>query len=374
MNIYLETILSLVFIFFIFSIIAYIIQEIVAINLEYRGRLLWRSMAQLLDGFRVAGRGLGKKPGLLNVAANTDALFDHPQIKTLRKQLDKLPSYIPSSNFALAVMDLVGKNVPAAAKTADLFTNIKLALQSRPAGSPEIYTVLENLVATSTGIKELQEKIENWFNDYMTRVTGWYKSNTVITIRIIAVVVTLFFNVNVLKLTREIYTNSQLRGVLTSAAENMQANQQLMDNYLGEGRAAAFDSIKAYYAPLLADTTKNPQQQASVKKAMADAQAAALDVYNRKSRASIDTLYSKITAAQIPLGWNGGVVNAILVKDAGGAVDGERSFWNIFWMLLGWAIAAGCISMGAPFWFDMLSKLVNVRRAGLIPGKDAVKK
>lgn len=373
MNTYLETILSLVFIFFIFSIIAYIIQEIVAINMEYRGRMLWRSLAQLLDGFRVQGRGLGKKPNLLNIASNTDLLFDHPQIKTLRKKLDKLPSYIPSSNFSLAVMDLVAKNVPPGSKTDDLFTNIKLALANRPANSAEIYTVLENLVVTSTGIKELQEKIENWFNDYMTRVTGWYKSNTVITVRIIAVAVTIFFNVNVLKLTHEIYTNSQLRGVLTSAAVNMEANQQLMDTYIGQARTAAFDSINAHYKPLI-ESAKTPQDTASFKKQMAEAQAGALDAYNKKSRASIDTLYSKISGAQIPLGWNGGVWNAILVKDAAGAVDGGDSFLNICWILLGWAIAAGCISMGAPFWFDMLAKLVNVRRAGLIPAKDAVKK
>jgi len=374
MNTYLETILSLVFIFFIFSIIAYILQEIVAINMEYRGRLLWRSMAQLLDGFRVAGRGIGRKSNLLtNAAANTNALFNHPQIKTLRKQLDRLPSYIPSSNFALAVMDLVGKNAPATAKTADLFTNIKLGLQNLPANSPEIYTVLENLVATSTGIKELQEKIEGWFNNYMTRVTGWYKSNTVITIRIIAVVVTLFFNVNVLKLTKEIYTNSQLRGVLTSAAMNVENNRQLMDVYLNQGRAAAIDSIAVHYKPLL-DSARTAQDSIAIKKRIADEQATAVDAYTKKSRASIDTLYQKINAADIPLGWNGGVLNSILVKDSSGNVNGGDSIINILWILLGWGIAAGCISMGAPFWFDMLAKLVNVRRAGLIPGKDAVKK
>ncbi|MEO6316676.1 MAG: hypothetical protein ABIU63_03630 [Chitinophagaceae bacterium] len=373
MNSYIETALSLVFIFFIFSIIAYIIQEIVAINLEYRGRLLWRSMAQLLDGFRVDGRGIGKKQVLPANSANTTALFDHPQIKTLRKQLNRLPSYIPASNFALAVMDLVSKNVPADAPAMHLFDKVKLGLKQLPAGSPEIYTVLENLVATSADIKELQQKIEQWFNDYMTRVTGWYKSNTVITIRIIAVAVTVFFNINVLKLTREIFTNAQLRGVLTSAAMNMEANQQLMDGYVNKARSAALDSVTAFYGASLS-AAKNAVDSTNINKKMADAQAAAADAYTIKSRAAIDTLYQQINTAGIPLGWNAGIAASILVKDATGKCAFAESFFNILWLLLGWAIAAGCISMGAPFWFDVLSKLVNVRRAGLVPATEAGKK
>lgn len=33
-------------------------------------------------------------------------------------------------------------------------------------------------------------------------------------------------------------------------------------------------------------------------------------------------------------------------------------------ILLGWLIAGIAISMGAPFWFDLLGKFVNVRNAG----------
>lgn len=51
MNNYLDTVLSLLFIFY-FSIITYIFQEIIAVNLEYYGRTLWKSLAQLQNGFR----------------------------------------------------------------------------------------------------------------------------------------------------------------------------------------------------------------------------------------------------------------------------------------------------------------------------------
>ena len=38
---------------------------------------------------------------------------------------------------------------------------------------------------------------------------------------------------------------------------------------------------------------------------------------------------------------------------------------------LGWLITALAISLGSPFWFDILNKLVKVRGSGLIPGATA---
>jgi hypothetical protein len=39
--------------------------------------------------------------------------------------------------------------------------------------------------------------------------------------------------------------------------------------------------------------------------------------------------------------------------------------------LLGWMLTILAISLGAPFWFDMLNKLVNVRSAGKSPDEAA---
>jgi hypothetical protein len=43
------------------------------------------------------------------------------------------------------------------------------------------------------------------------------------------------------------------------------------------------------------------------------------------------------------------------------------SFWNGAIMLAGWLVSGIAISMGASFWFDLLSKVVNVRNAGKPP-------
>ena len=37
------------------------------------------------------------------------------------------------------------------------------------------------------------------------------------------------------------------------------------------------------------------------------------------------------------------------------------------WTILGWLITAFAISLGAPFWFDLLNKLMQVRNSVAIP-------
>jgi hypothetical protein len=40
--------------------------------------------------------------------------------------------------------------------------------------------------------------------------------------------------------------------------------------------------------------------------------------------------------------------------------------------IFGWLITALAISLGAPFWFDLLNKFINLRNAGKNPDNPAV--
>jgi hypothetical protein len=373
MNNYLETALSLILIFFIFSIIAYIIQEILAVNFDYRGRILWQSLAQLIDKVAVQGRTFLKKSLPTAAATETNNFYDNPEIRSLKKNLSKLPSYIPAANFALAVMDMVSSKVPEASRKTDLFDNVKTGLASYVTARGDIFAIMKNLAATSADIKEFQQKLEDWYNEYMNRVTRWYKSHTVVTIRLIAVGITLFFNINVIKLTKEIFSNAQLRESLSGIAVKMAGDQQLMNTYYKQSITASIDSIDAANK-LLLDSAKTPLEKSTIAKKISDAKAAAVVAYNQKSSSAIDTLYSKVDIAGIPLGWGHSMTDGLLVKDKNQDYNNGATASNILMLLLGWFIAAGCISMGAPFWFDMLVKLVNVRRSGLIPATDDNKK
>ena len=56
---------------------------------------------------------------------------------------------------------------------------------------------------------------------------------------------------------------------------------------------------------------------------------------------------------RLPIGWKAPLDNA------------EREGWIS--KLVGWIITALAVSLGAPFWFDMLNKLNSLRSTGIKP-------
>ena len=93
--------------------------------------------------------------------------------------------------------------------------------------------------------------------------------------------------------------------------------------------------------------------------------AALAKTYTDKNILAIKSLTSQLDSTKLPLGWK----NDSWCKDVLGGHKGMDAIISFLLALMGWIIGAGCISMGAPFWFDMLNKLVNVRRSGVKPGK-----
>ena len=50
------------------------------------------------------------------------------------------------------------------------------------------------------------------------------------------------------------------------------------------------------------------------------------------------------------------------------------NFPNLFLSLLGWLITSFAIALGAPFWFDLLNKMVALRGAGKQKENDSIKR
>jgi hypothetical protein len=334
MNSYLETAIAVVLVILVFSIITYIIQELIAANLEFRGKMLKRSIKQLLDS---------------NVDSTlTDQLYEHSQIKKLQRDLTRIPSYISSNNFAIAILDLVARNAPA--PTGNLFADFRAGLSAYAAQNPELNEWLDSLIKVSTSLDELKKNIETWYEDYMDRVTGWYKTKSTIVTRMIAVVVVLGFNINMVKITTTIQHNSELNARINATALDIVNNQQLYKPMFQENFNTRLKLIENSLASELQDTATNKEAQLKLIKAREDL----AHNYTENRASEVDALLKKITDKDLPLGWSN-----VMKTD----FQGEK----LLWVMLGWILGVVAISMGAPFWFDLLVKLVNVRKAGIKP-------
>ncbi len=173
-----------------------------------------------------------------------------------------------------------------------------------------------NINNTQQGVNALRQEIEHNFDNSMERASGVYKRNA----KGVAL----------------------LLGLIIAAATN--ADAFYMINRLSKDSA-------------LRDTiTQNAGQ-------------IVLQNRNQLGYVDINTLRSQTDEAlnqiALPIGWG----DANLERQLSWTSKQRRPFpiWRIITLIPGWIISGIAIAMGAPFWFDLLGKAVNVRNTGRPP-------
>ncbi|HYX29293.1 MAG TPA: hypothetical protein VE863_12065 [Pyrinomonadaceae bacterium] len=159
-------------------------------------------------------------------------------------------------------------------------------------------------------IEVFKDNVEQWFNDTMDRVGGWYKRWTQKILLAIAIVVVIAGNVDSFMLAKRFLRDTTLRASVVSAAEK-------------------------------AVSSANPTQ----------------------SDSSRDALLKTAQSTKLPFGWTSDP-NDPFYSDQ---IPNNAGNWIL--KIVGLFISIFAVSLGAPFWFDTLSKFINVRAAGTPPGE-----
>lgn len=412
-NPYLDTLIGVIVIVFIFSVFAYVLQEFLASLRESRGRMLRKAIYDLLND------NLNKGYGVL--------LFDHPQFNFLKKTDNRLPSYLPASNFANALIDLIGREpydlhfpppqeklqLPETAAIAQeqdtpqtvvkLYADQTTDMQSTrspesgikqpeidlrgfmpdgnktfemfQAGLMQMRTsnlkiLLQNILANSYNLETLRANLENWYNDYMDRVTGWYKSKVRKNLIWIGIGLAVIFNVNTFYIIPTVYYDRQMRDKLVSLGQNIVDNPKSVKEMYSTSLNAELANIDKQCIQQMngvSDSSKLIIQQNCVNRKMAVA-----DSFTNVRLMQARSITDSLKTWDLPIGWKlfNGNMNQAGASGAGIRFSGRHWFW---YHLIGWLLSGLAISAGAPFWFDVLGKLFNVRRAGIKPSTTSLK-
>ncbi len=217
---------------------------------------------------------------------------------------DRHPSYLTASTFATVVMDLATSTQPGSISFADL----EKGVMGLPDG--DVKTALAALIQTAHGdLNRAQRNIEQWFDHSMQRVSGWYKKRVQIVTVCVAAALTIITNADTIRIGQILWTNGTVRSTIVAKAEKRAES----------GTSGA--------------TVEYPDKNNPLKPVF------------KPSKDELDAL-------QFVLGWS--------------KVD--LTSWE-GWVsrLFGWILSIAAVSLGAPFWFDLLSKLVNIRNAGQKP-------
>lgn len=328
----LEVLIGLALLFFLTSIICSGINELIAQQLGRRGKFLREGMMNL-----VADRWLYLR------------LINHPIVSSLYRDLPgkpRTPSYIPGRTFATALIDVVlskaaqlgndGNAQPSEPATFDAIRAAALKCKERGYTSGDV--LLPLLDAAHGDLERAHANIAGWYEAGMDRVSGWYKRYTRKLLFITGLFVAVLFNVDTLNVAKELGRSAELRRSLVDAAEHV----------VETGR---FGGVK-----LAADDPDVMLATADLKK-LAQAMA---------------TLESK----GLPVGFS--CLEATDEAQAGGRELGrmlsecwkhtkERAAGSWLLKMVGWLITALAVSLGAPFWFDLMKKFMDVRGAGTKP-------
>ena len=219
-----EVVIGLSFVFLILSLVASGIREFLAAALALRSKTLLKGMKELL--------------GTKDEAEN---LFSHVALSALYKG-KRLPSYIPTEKFSLAVLDkylgeaAVGptaskEGITAALQSADLPDAIKKPLEL-------FWRDAKNDMAV------FRTHVEGWFNDTMERASGWYRRETQYMLLAIGLVLAGVLNVSTITLAQRMWTDGPFRAAIAEQAKKVQpppgnpadlktAIEQIQTNYNG---------------------------------------------------------------------------------------------------------------------------------------------
>jgi hypothetical protein len=280
----LDTAIGLAFVFLLLSLIATAVREVLEVWLKSRAAHLEHGIRRLLDN----GKG----------ASLADSLYRHPLIRGLYDASDPKdrPSYIPTRNFALALLDMVARGTDVsdaqqATGTAPPISleGIRLSVHTID-NEPVQRAILAALDTAEGSLVRAQRNLEDWYDSAMDRVSGGYKRQTQKVLLGVGLALAVLTNVDAIGVTKRLYLDKPVRDAVVQQATAY--------------TAAHPDSAK-----------------------------------------TIAVLQARLDSLPLPIGW---------------PRPSPEGFGYVS-MIVGWLITGLAVSLGAPFWFDLLNKFMVIR-------------
>jgi hypothetical protein len=336
----LEVGIGLALVFTLVALICSILNEWLSGVLEMRGRMLWEGVANLVK------------------TEIRDDICCHQLMQGLvrkRKWSDRLvklfgvdrskPAYIPTRTFVLTLLDVLGTRaaavapaVGAAAAAGTLPTTVadlKAVLQN--AGiDPDVKKALMVLVEDAgADFEKAKQNIGAWFDSGMDRVTGWYKRWSQLVLVVTGLIVAALLGVDSIDIGRALWMDPILREATADAAE------QFVESRRPPAGGPALTEQ---------DLRKRTEEAAR----------------------QMGALQDQFRTLAVPLHPFRKLAQEYAEDNPRTKASWLEMFSAWFWTHLGgFILTAVAASLGAPFWFDVLNKFINLRNAGRKPGEPA---
>ena len=199
----------------------------------------------------------------------------------------------------------------------DIFSTVALDLYDAETAGPNITSAIDSFRRLyGDDVATLKANLENWYDGVMDRASGWYKRRTQIWLFFLGLLVAAALNINPIVIGQHLATTPEAREKIVAAAQGVLEARQAQ--------------------------TATPEGDSDLARSLA-AKERALQNIDRVSR-----------DVGLPMGWNDFARDRMFPEDISPFVA-----WLL--ILAGWLITAVAVTLGAPFWFDALNKLMVIR-------------
>ena len=302
-SVILDVAVGIIFIFLLVSVICTAVREAIESTLKTRAAFLEHGIRELLHDRHAVGiaRSFYTHPLINGLYADDYRPREGTERPSALTPGHTLPTYIPTRSFALALMDIAARghaNAPRSSdSTAPVLTLANVRANILNLENAPVQRVLLTAIDTAQG--DIDKAVAN--------VAAWYDS-----------------------------------GMDRVSGGYKRATQKLLF-VIGFVIAVALNVNPLTIADYLYHDT-------SARTALVTrAEVAAKDSIFVKSPAPYKEARAALDSLRLPIGW-------------AGAPPHEWSAWNdIASPLIGWLITALAATLGAPFWFDLLNKVMVVR-------------
>jgi len=350
----LDLVVGIIFIYFLLSIICSSAAELWFSVLKTRARLLEQWVKKIFDKPALDSHG--------NPALNTDgsvvtlgqSIIDHCMTTAL-SQKGKSTSYISADNFVSALLDKI-TITPAASGSPPIGNEIQLPPKDLPAyieaianstvisgelkrtilayanEAKQAYETLKIIPGAANAVTKVKseldqfrDKLETWYNTNSDRLSGKLKRTKALpTTLVLAVLITIFSNADSIKISKYLFDHKE------KAKEFADRALSSLDNY-----KERIENIKTI------DSLSGTSDTVTIAKLQTNLSNVQQDIKNMKEE----------LPQELPWGWKN--------------YPFDSSFSLL--SLVGWIATILAICLGAPFWFDILNKIANLRGTGPKP-------
>jgi hypothetical protein len=217
---------------------------------------------------------------------------------------DKKPSYIPSRTFALTVLDAFAPE--GHDRSQDILARAQ-ALVSTATNDRVKKFLVDALTESRTQRDTLLEALERPFNQVMERASGWYKRRVQLFLFVIALALAGAVNADSFTIGQRLWKDDVLRTAVVTQAQK------------------TVNETEAKCTKATDKATPTPAQIAG-------------------------KCFDEVKELNLPFGWS--------------KATSPSSFVEGLAKALGILLTAFALTLGAPFWFDTLSKLAQLRGTG----------